>query len=115
MWARSSCRNIDLNLKHLIYSIYLYTQNNNTDDFDTFLSFSDWQFVKGSMMNGTAHQRIDGYNLLTVLFANSQTGLKVNETICANNFNWRTANSFCSYFGYKQGNWDSETTDKIPE
>ena len=71
---------------------------------------SDWEFVRGTLrqeINGTALST--GKGLLSVIFVHRHTREEINRTVCANNFNWRTANNFCLYFGYKQGEWDSQT------
>ena len=71
---------------------------------------SDWEFVGGTLspeINGTALST--GKGLLSVIFIHRHTREKINRTVCADDFNWRTANIFCQYFGYNQGKWGSQT------
>ena len=46
--------------------------------------------------------------LLVVSLVNKTSGDKMNGTVCPGNFNWYTANTFCRYLGFEQGEWGSK-------
>ena len=74
---------------------------------------SGLEFVKGSLIrevNGTVLST-SNEGLLSVRFVNRHNGEETHGTVCTDNFNWRTATTFCRYFGYRQGEWDSERVD----
>ena len=76
---------------------------------------SDWEFHRAALIrevNGTVTRSTD-QGLLTVSFVNKQSGEEINRTVCADNFNWWTANTFCHYFGNKQGEWGSERLNDV--
>ena len=62
-------------------------------------------------INGTALSTDKG--LLSAIFVHRHTREMINRTVCADNFNWRTATTFCQYFGYKQGEWGSEKINML--
>ena len=74
-----------------------------------------WEFQRGALIqyvNKTVSSpTLEGF--LSVVFVNGRTKEEVNRTICAENFNWRTAKTFCLYFGYEQAEWDSERVNEI--
>ena len=69
-----------------------------------------WKVVSGALLqevNGTVVSTTDR-GFLSVNLVNRQTGENINRTICSDNFNWRTALTFCLYFGHEQAEWGSE-------
>ena len=81
----------------------------------TKLILLDWNFLRGTLIeeaNGTVYQKTD-QGLLSVIFVNRLTGEEINHTVCADNFNWRTAKTFCRNFGFEQGYWGSEQMDSF--
>ena len=76
--------------------------------------YSGREFVEGALIqevNGTVLSTNDK-GLLSVIFVDRHSKEEIHGTVCADNFNWATANSFCHYFGYEQGEWGSESVDR---
>ena len=65
------------------------------------------------MVNGTVFTATTGEGFLSVVLVNIYRGDEINRTVCADNFNLRTAAVFCNYFGYKQGEWGSERINEM--
>ena len=53
--------------------------------------------------------------LLFVTYTNKTSGEEMKRTVCAANFNWLQATSFCQLIGYEQGNWGSGPKKFITE
>ena len=72
---------------------------------------TDWEFVRADLIkevNGTDYTTTEDEGLLSVTFANKNSKGEIRGTVCADNFNWGTANTICHYFGYEQGEWNSK-------
>ena len=81
-----------------------------------FLQFlpSDREFYRAALIRevtGTVLPTTDE-GLLSVIFVDRHTREKINRTVCADNFNWRTASTFCQYFGYRRAKWGSQGINK---
>ena len=75
---------------------------------------SDWEFDKVVLIKEVNKTIVSTTNdgMLSVLFINRNSMDKIIVTVCADNFNWWTANAFCRYFGHTQGKWGSKTATK---